>query len=295
MIIYKNRSYYLIGGIMIYNDLALFTLVAKHLSFSAAAEQLDIPLSRASRRIAELEAYFGVKLFERSTRKVRLTEEGQRLLDRCQAPVEELHHAIGFNDDIKSQVIHITAPVVAARTSIGPKVLEYAAANPQISIHLTSTNTVLDFYRDNIDFAFRLGPLEDSNLISRKLWDVDYCICASKQFIVDNINADPTMSISSLLQLPAIISQQSWLISNGQKLQPQNIIHQIDDLDVIKAAVKRHLGIAMLPRDMLDETMQAFNVADSQVLKRSMYAVYPDKRLLPSRVRNLIDFMVVKQ
>lgn len=275
---------------MIYNDLALFTLVAKHLSFSAAAKQTDIPLSRVSRRIAELEAHFGTKLFERSTRRVRLTEEGQHLLSRCQGPMEALHEATGFTDDIKNHVIHMTAPVVAARTTVGPKVLEYAAQHPEISIHLTTTNARLDFFRDSIDFAFRVGPLDNSNLIARKLWSIDYCICASKAFIEQHQLQQP-QPLEQVLQLPAIISKQQWLLSNGSRVQPENVVHEIDDLDVISAAVRHDMGIAMLPNEMLDDSMQAIEMTDTSMLKREMYAVYPSKRLLPVRVRELIDFM----
>lgn len=275
---------------MIYNDLALFTLVAKHLSFSAAAQQLGIPLSRASRRIAGLEAYYGTKLFERSTRSVRLTEEGQRLLSLCQGPMEALHEATGFTEDTRNQVIHITAPVVAARTTVGPKVLDYAAAHPELSIHLTSTNALLDFYRDRIDFAFRVGPLDDSNLIARKLWSIDYAICASKRFVEQHGLQQP-QPIAQVLQLPAIVSHQHWLLVGGSRVQPANIVHRIDDLDVIREAVRRDMGIAMLPSDMIEEDMQTIALSDADVLSREMYAVYPGKRLLPTRVRNLIDYM----
>ena len=94
---------------MIYNDLALFTAVAQHLSFSAAASQIGIPLSRISRRIAELEDHLGLKLFERTTRQVRLTEEGRRLLDQCQGPIEALQDIAGFVDDTRHHTIHLTA------------------------------------------------------------------------------------------------------------------------------------------------------------------------------------------
>ena len=111
---------------MIYNDLALFITVAHHLSFSEAVQNLGIPLSRFSRRIAELEEHLDTKLFERTTRQVRLTEEGRRLLGRCQSPIEELQDVAGFTDDIKRQTIRITAPPLAARTTIGPRLLEFA-------------------------------------------------------------------------------------------------------------------------------------------------------------------------
>ena len=167
---------------MIYNDLALFTAVANRLSFSAAASQLDIPLSRVSRRIGLLEEQLGVQLFQRTTRQVRLTEEGRRLLDRCQAPIEALQDVAGFAAAAQSQTIRITAPSLATRTTVGPRLLDFAALHPEITIELTTTNAYLDFFRDNIDLAFRLGPLTDSSLVARRLWPVPYCFCAAKRF-----------------------------------------------------------------------------------------------------------------
>ena len=276
---------------MIYNDLVLFTIVAEHLSFSAAAQQTGIPLSRVSRRIGSLEHHLGVKLLERTTRRVRLTEEGRRLLDRCHNPIEALRGIMGFVDETKHQTIRITAPPLAIRTSIGGYLLDFVSRYPEVKIDLTSTNTKLDFFRDNIDLAFRLGPLDDSSLVARRLWTVEYCFCAGKKFAEEH-DLNRTISLSRLLALPAIVSHQPWLLEKGERVQPSRIMHELDDLEIICDAAKRNMGIAMLPRDILVDDMQALTIKNSKPLLRKMYAVYPSRRLLPARVRNLIDFMV---
>lgn len=280
---------------MIYNDLALFTAVATQLSFSAAAKQTGIPLSRVSRRVQELEAHLGVKLLERSTRRVRLTEEGRQLLDRCQQPMEALQQIAGFGNDSQRQSIHITAPALAARTTIGPLLLRYLAHHPEISVKLTTSYSNLDFFRDNIDFAFRVGPLDDSSLVARKLWDIPYCFCASAQFVRDHTLEGP-LSRAQLTSLPAIISHQPWLLSTGEKLKLSNVVHEMDEPDLMRDSVAADLGIAMLPRDMIAPStdkaaLVELHLEDAEVLSREMYAVYPSKRLIPARVRGLIDFM----
>lgn len=284
---------------MIYNDLALFTSVAKHLSFSEAARQTGIPLSRVSRRIQELEQHLGLKLLERSTRRVRLTEEGKRLLDRCQDPVETLQEITGFTEDTKHQTIHITAPALAARTTIGPHLMSYLKQNPGVSVKLTTSYAHMDFFRDSIDFAFRVGPLDDSNLIARKLWDIPYCFCASEDFIRKH-GLKNRIAQAEFVELPAIVSHQPWLLKNGEKLKLNNIVHEIDEPDLIRDAVENNLGIAMLPKDLmaasgnktpLTEIRIQEAEVETEILSREMYAVYPSRRLLPARVRNLIEFM----
>lgn len=275
---------------MIYNDLALFTKVANHLSFSAAAEQLGIPLSRVSRRIAELEEHLGAKVFERTTRQVRLTEEGRRLLDRCQDPIEALQGVAGFTEDTRRQVIRIAAPPLAARKTVGPRLMDFAEQHPDVEFDLTTTNLFLDFFRDNIDLAFRVGPLTDSNLVARKLWSVDYCFCAGAKFIADR-GLSNTLSRKDFLALPALVAGQAWVLDSGETLQPKQIAHSFGDLDVIRQAVQRNLGVALLPRDMVSGGIQPLEVDSAKPLTRDMFAVYPSRRLLPVRVRKLIDHM----
>lgn len=275
---------------MIYNDLALFTAVARTLSFSSAASASGIPLSRVSRRIAELEQGLGVRLFERTTRQVRLTEEGRQLLDHCQGAIEVLENIASFGADRHQQVIRITAPPLAARTTIGSHLLEFAAQNPHVVIDLTTTNVMLDFYRDNIDLAFRLGPLQDSSLVARRLWSVPYCFCAGTGFLA-RYNISGPIPLDQLLDLPAVISRQAWILDSGKTVRPMRIAHELDDLDLIREAARRNMGVAMLPRDMIDGTMLELAVLNAMPLQREMFAVYPSSRLLPARVRNLIEHM----
>ncbi len=275
---------------MLYNDLALFTVVANHLSFSKAAERLGVPLSRVSRRIAELEEHLGAKLFERTTRQVRLTEEGRRLLDRCQDPIEALQGVAGFADDTRRQSIRITAPPLAARTTIGPRLLDFAERNPDVALEMTTTNIMLDFFRDNIDLAFRVGPLTDSNLVAKRLWSVPYGFCAGRGFIRER-GFDGPISRTDFLALPALTAGQPWVIENGETLNPKHIAHSLADLDVIAQAARRNLGVAMLPLDMIEGDLRQLQVTGARPLARDVFAVYPSRRLLPARVRKLIDFM----
>jgi len=227
---------------MIYNDLALFVMVAEVLSFTEAAKRLSLPPSRVSRRIAELEDSFGVKLFERTTRQVRLTEEGRRLLDRCQSPIEALQDIGGAIVDGTRPTIRLTAPPLAARTTIGPKLLSFATRHPEIMIDLTTTNVELDFVRDNIDLAFRLGPMTDTSLIAKRLWNVPYIFCAGRN-LAKEFGLTSTISRRRLLTAPAVMSRQAWKLEGGASIVPTHVAHVLDDLELALEAVRQNLGV----------------------------------------------------
>ncbi|WP_170421773.1 LysR family transcriptional regulator [Ruegeria arenilitoris] len=277
---------------MIYNDIVLFTTVARHLNFSKAAEQLDIPLSRVSRRVAELEEQLGVKLFERTTRQVRLTEEGRHLLDRVQDPVEALQNVAGFAADAPGQIIRLTAPPMAVQDRIGSRLLDFVELNPDIRLDVTATNYFLDFFRDNIDLAFRVGPLKDSNLVARKLWKLKYNFCAGEAFVERHKISGP-LTLDRLLDLPSLVSRQSWLLESGT-VKSRNVVHEFDTLDLLADAANRNMGITLLPQEMIGDGLCKISLVDAAPANRDMCAVYPSKRLLPARIRKLIEFMAAE-
>ncbi len=237
-----------------------------------------------------MEDHLGTKLFERTTRQVRLTEEGRRLLDRCQDPIEALQGIVGFTDDTRRQSIRITVPPLAARTTIGPRLLDFAEQNPDVALEMTTTNIMLDFFRDNIDVAFRVGPLTDSSLVAKRLWSVPYCFCAGQGFIGER-GLRGLISRPDFLALPALTAGQPWVLESGETLHPKQTAHNLTDLDVIAQAARRNLGVAMLPSDMVNSDLKRLEVIDTVPLTRDMFAVYPSRRLLPARIRKLIDFM----
>jgi DNA-binding transcriptional LysR family regulator len=275
---------------MLYNDIALFVSVANTLNFSKAAEALNIPASRVSRRLAELEEQLGSKLFERTTRSVRLTEEGRLLLDRCQKPIEELREIGGTISLESKSTIRLTAPSLSARTTIAPKLLDFAAENPSVSIDFISSNENLDFIRDNIDLAFRLGPISDESLIAKPLWNTPYTFCAGAGF-VERHGLESPISRQTLLKLPAIMFTSEWPVEEGENIVPPNVVHTFNEFELALGAVERNLGAALLPTEMLTKDISVLHVDNTKPALRTMCAVYPSRRLLPARVRSLIDFM----
>lgn len=278
---------------MIYNDIALFTTVAQHLNYSHAAQELNVTPSLVSRRIAVLEERIGYKLFERTTRQVRLTSEGKKLLDLCEAPIESLNSALGSSQEgaegLKGRIT-ITAPVVAAKRDIWPRLLPFLQEYPDISIDLVPANDYLDFLKDGIDLAFRLGPLPPSDLVARPLWQISYSVCANQAFL-DRFGISDKVDAEQASTLPAITPLLPWRFEEDKSYRPTNISHQMGDLELAEQAITAGLGIGLLPSNMIKGELRPIQIEGLTPQDRSMYLVYPGRRLLPRRVRLLVDWL----
>ena len=279
--------------IMIFNDLALFTTVARHLNYSAAAEEMNVTTSLISRRLGQLETELGYRLFERTTRQVRLTEEGQTLIELCEAPIEALAGIIPETSNPNCTMagrIRITSPLVIAKTWLWPQLEQYISQHPDISIELLPSNDYLDFVRDEIDIALRLGPLPSSELIALPLFTVNYHICASTEFMKAN-NIGNNISIAKLRSLPAITSSVNWIFSEQKHFKPDLVSHHIADMEMLQSAVISGMGIGLLPDSLLQPGIEKIKVEKLTPVPRKVYAVYPSRRLLPQRVRLLIEWI----
>jgi LysR family transcriptional regulator AphB len=271
------------------DDLLLFVAVAQTGSFSRASAELGVPLSTVSRRIADLERNIGAKLLERTTRQLRLTHDGRMLLDRAEAPLAELSGTLRLGI-APSGTIRATAPPLAARTRLGAALVDYLAAHSDVKLDLITTNAHLDFIRDNIDIAFRIGPLADSGLVATKLWDVPYVICASKA-VAEQVTREGPVDLARLSRLPCIVTGQPWRFQGLPPFRPANVAHRIDELELATQAVEKGLGLAYLPADFAKAGVVEIALAGMQPAPKTMYAVYPERRLLPARLRDLIDWL----
>jgi LysR family transcriptional regulator AphB len=272
------------------DEIAVFTSVARAQNFTAAAKRLGMSVSSVSRRLAALEDRLGMRLVERTTRKVRLTADGKRLLDGCLGPVEALENLIGADSRRARSVVRATAPPLAARRSVGPGLLRFMQENPEISVELTTTNAMLNFIQDNIDIAFRLGPLPGSEAIARKLWSVPYAVLASEEFLAERgLSAD--IDRKTFEALPAVVYGNPWRFVGQPDYMPPVIAHSIDDLELAAVAVQAGLGISCLPDTLMMPGVRELKVDGMTPVLRDMYAVYPSRRLMPDPVRALIDYM----
>jgi DNA-binding transcriptional LysR family regulator len=168
------------------NSLMIFARVVEANSFSEAARRLDMPISTVSRRVAELEAQLGVRLLERSTRKLRLTEIGSELLEHAQRSAE-LGEAVG---DIVSNrrssvsgVLRLSAPPSLSESLLVPLINAFQMSYPNVCIEVSVTDRYVDHIVEGVDLVFRFGALRDSALIARRILSYRHQLVSSPAYL----------------------------------------------------------------------------------------------------------------
>lgn len=168
------------------NSLLIFAKVVEANSFSGAARRLNVPVSTVSRRVAELEGQLGVRLLERSTRSLRLTEVGSEVLE-CAQRSAEISEAI---DNIVSNrlsdvsgTLRLSAPPSIADSLLVPLVGPFQASYPNVRVQILLTERVVDHIVDGVDLVFRIGALKDSTLVARRILIYRHQLVASPAYL----------------------------------------------------------------------------------------------------------------
>jgi DNA-binding transcriptional LysR family regulator len=191
------------------NALVIFAAVVEAKSFSEAARRLNSPLASVSRRVADLEDQLGVKLLERSTRKLRLTEVGLEVLEYAQrsAEISEAVHSVVSNHQATvAGVLRLSAPPTTSDSFLSPLLSAFRAAYPQVRIQALITERYVDHIADGVDLAIRLGPLKDTSLVARSILRYRHQLVASPEYLR---KVDPPQSPQDLLSHP-IITFSYW-------------------------------------------------------------------------------------
>src|SRR5215217_6820078 len=170
------------------NDMLFFAEVVDRGGFAAAGRALNIPKSKLSRRVADLEARLGVRLLQRTTRKLSLTQAGEIYHRYCVAMREQAEAADEAVAQVRTEprgTVRVTCPVTLAQTTIGPVLPRFLAAHPQVRIDMVVTNRVIDLVQEGVDVALRVrSNLDDSGtLVVKNLGNTKGILVASPQLL----------------------------------------------------------------------------------------------------------------
>lgn len=275
-------------------DMLLFAAVVSDGSFTAAARSLGISKQTVSQRIAQLEERLGVRLLERTTRRLRTTDAGGRYYERCRAiatQIEDANREAQQGQAEPTGLLRVSVPTLYGRRYLSPVVASYLSRFPRVRIELVLSDRRVNLIEEGFDLAIRIGPLHDSTLSARSLGEGHVYYVASPAFIA----AHGMPSATALPELPCIgmRSVETWDVA-GQpyKIQPRLVVN---DLEVACETAIAGVGIANLPsivcRDAVREgrLQLLFGAAATRV--RPVHAVFPSRRQLGTKVRYFLDLL----
>lgn len=278
-----------------------FVAVAELQSFTKAAKQLGISVAQVSRNIAELEATLAIKLLYRSTRSVSLTEEGQLYLQHCRHLVASLDEANRTLANLKATPrgqIKLTAPVFYGETRIAPLLHDFMLLYPDTELDLQLSNNKMDLIQGGFDLAVRLGTLESSSLIARKLASRTQYVVASPAYLAQNGTPQNLTELAQHQCLTGTVAQ--WRFMQHGKVvhfKPQGRIVCNSGVALLDAALKG-LGLVQLPDYYVGEKLQNGELVSVLNELRQpddgIWAIYPQNRHLSAKVRVLADYLATK-
>lgn len=239
------------------NDLYLFTAVVTHNGFSSAARALHMPKSKLSKRVARLEERLGVRLIERSTRKLRVTEIGQAFFEKCEAVLAGVEAAEAVIAEARSEpkgIVRVSCPPGLTQNMLAEVLPGFAIRYPLVRVQISALNRRVDLIEERIDVAFRVRTKLDTepSLTLRVLGQSRGLLAASPTFIASRSE----ITIETLGQLPTLSPREeigvrdSWQLV-GPEGRTAEIVHEpriaCSDFNLMRAAAIAGLGVALLP------------------------------------------------
>ncbi len=279
--------------------------MVEHGGFAAAGRALDMPKSKLSRRIAELEERLGVRLLHRTSRHNSLTEIGQAYYQRCLAMRVEAESAAEVIERNRSEprgLVRLACPTTLLNSWVGPMLTRFMLEYPLVELHIEATNRRVDVLHEGFDIALRVRfpPLENTDMVMKVLGDSTQCLVGHPQF-VERLSAG--FSAEQLGNLPSLHwggaqREYQWQLFDGTgasltiRHQPRMIT---DDLIALRHGVLAGIGIAHLPRVAVRDDLASGTLVEMlpgwAPKCGIVHAIFPSRRgLLPS-VRTLIDFL----
>lgn len=287
------------------NDMRYFAEVVEHGSFAAAARALELPKSRLSRRIAGLEAQLGVRLLQRTTRKLSLTPAGEQYFRHCVAIRDQAEQAQAELEQVRSEprgTLRIVCPVTLAQSVLGPILPEYLARYPQVRIDMQVSNRVVNLVEEGVDLALRVrANLDDSGSLIIKRLGLSHGVLVASPELLRRLGRPA--SPRELEALPAV----SMSVTDGRMRLalsgPQNAQHVVvarpvcttDDLITLRFVILGGVGIGVLPDYMCQDDLAQGRLErvlpDWSLAPGVVHAVYPSRRGMAPAVRAFLDFL----
>jgi len=276
-----------------------FVSVVEQGGFTAAARQLNVSTSFVSRQVTRLEDRLDVRLLQRTTRKVHLTEMGQVYYERSREILDQLESLESEMADLQEKpkgLVRITAAGEYAERFIAPAVAEFVAKYPGVSVDLEASMQVVDIIEEGFDIAIRMSSLTDSSLIARKVEQRRIMVCASPDYL--NEHGRPKTPEDLRTHNCLIFPDMPWRFKYPDRIQEVKVrgTWNSNNGRVLVAAARQGIGIvrfseyyleALVNSGKLEIVLENYEVDDA-----ATWIIYPNRRHLPTRVRYLVEFLL---
>jgi DNA-binding transcriptional LysR family regulator len=283
-------------------ELAFFLRVSEEASFSAAARSLDLDPSTISKVVQRLENRLGVRLFHRTSRVLRLTQEGERFLAAAQKvmlALEEAEESLSPAAADASGVLRINSTPAFARFWLAPLMPVFCEQHPKLRVEFVLSATPPDLFEQQIDISFQSGTIPDSSLVARRVSAVRWRIYAAPSYLARHGTPKTIADLAHhrcLNFLPGSY-RSHWMLKEGDTVHDLAPVAQVsaNTGDVICALVVAGMGLARLAEYRVATDAPADSLVtvldDYQADAEPIYAVYPSRRHLSVRVRAFVDFL----
>ena len=287
------------------NDMLYFAEVVERGGFAAAGRALGIPKSRLSRRVSDLETQLGVRLLQRTTRKLSLTEVGEAYLRHCQAMRESAQAAADTVAQVQTTprgTIRVSCPVTLAQTVVAELMPRFLAQYPEVRIDMLVSNRAVNLVEEGIDVALRVRPSVDDSgsMVVKRLDHTTQILVASPELL---IRQGTPKTLDDLAKLDSIAMSAPDGRSTWNLIGPGGVHQQVqhtpryvaDDLLTLKYAAVAGTGVCWMPDYMCQEEMRERKLVrvlpDWAPAPAIVHAAFPSRRGLSPAVRRFLDYL----
>jgi DNA-binding transcriptional LysR family regulator len=282
-----------------------FVRITETGSFSAVAREMNATQPAVSRQVAALETHLSVRLFQRSTRSLTLTEDGRDLLSHARTVIEavdEAEAAVGRRRNSPSGLVRLGAPIVFGRTYIVPHLSSLLERYPDITLELVAGDDVVDMIHDRLDVAIRVGEIDDPTLVARKLGSTVAMPIASAAYLEAHGEPETPADLAAhdCIVFTRSVTPGEWSFSgpDGNVTVSVSGRFRSNSIEAVLAGVVAGRGIALVPLWMVRNELGRGEVRPIlqrwRAAPRAISAVYPSRRFLAPRTRAVVDFLVAE-
>ncbi|GJJ79366.1 LysR family transcriptional regulator [Pasteurella canis] len=288
------------------NAISIFCKVVETQSFTQAAAQQNISVAMASKLVAQLEEQLKVRLLQRTTRKISPTEAGLIYYQHCQPILVELEDAESSISNLSTSLqgnLSISVPRDFGLLFITPNLAKFVKDNPNLHIDIEFNDRIVDLVAESYDIALRIGYLQDSSLVAKRVASVSTLFVASPEYLAKRgiPKAPDDLQHHDCLLYKAIGNQIYWEFNNGKQIQRLKMNSKLicnNGLTLTELA-KSGLGIINTPRFFVENELRTGELieifSEYQQQKLDINLVYPHRRHLPAKTKAFIEFIQALQ